>query len=133
MMLSCVYCLLGEGEEEEGKGKEITGFGGQWQTSLLFIFKYKHQLEDPRKEKRTRIPYKPNYSLNLWSIMKNCIGKELSKIPMPVSPPQGIRSTSWAGKREAELICKPWAVRVDLSSMHGHPHVDMRHPGKIWP
>lgn len=41
-------------------------------------------MEDTKKEKRTRIPYKPNYSLNLWSIMKNCIGKELSKIPMPV-------------------------------------------------
>uniref|UniRef100_A0A452DT16 Oxysterol-binding protein n=1 Tax=Capra hircus TaxID=9925 RepID=A0A452DT16_CAPHI len=46
---------------------------------------YKHQLEETKKEKRTRIPYKPNYSLNLWSIMKNCIGKELSKIPMPVN------------------------------------------------
>uniref|UniRef100_A0A3P9QDH5 Oxysterol-binding protein n=1 Tax=Poecilia reticulata TaxID=8081 RepID=A0A3P9QDH5_POERE len=34
---------------------------------------------------RTHIPDKPNYSLNLWSIMKNCIGKELSKIPMPVN------------------------------------------------
>ncbi|XP_038008016.1 oxysterol-binding protein 2 isoform X7 [Motacilla alba alba] len=39
----------------------------------------------PRKRRRTRIPDKPNYSLNLWSIMKNCIGKELSKIPMPVN------------------------------------------------
>lgn len=48
---------------------------------------FKHQPEDTKKEKRTRIPNKPNYSLNLWSIMKNCIGKELSKIPMPVSPP----------------------------------------------
>lgn len=38
----------------------------------------------PLKKRRTRIPDKPNYSLNLWSIMKNCIGKELSKIPMPV-------------------------------------------------
>ncbi|TWW63104.1 Oxysterol-binding protein 1 [Takifugu flavidus] len=37
----------------------------------------------PLKKRRTRIPDKPNYSLNLWSIMKNCIGKELSKIPMP--------------------------------------------------
>uniref|UniRef100_A0A8C4WLY5 Oxysterol-binding protein n=1 Tax=Gopherus evgoodei TaxID=1825980 RepID=A0A8C4WLY5_9SAUR len=46
---------------------------------------YKHQPEDTKKEKRTRIPNKPNYSLNLWSIMKNCIGKELSKIPMPVN------------------------------------------------
>uniref|UniRef100_A0A4W4EAV6 Oxysterol-binding protein n=1 Tax=Electrophorus electricus TaxID=8005 RepID=A0A4W4EAV6_ELEEL len=43
-----------------------------------------HELEPVRK-RRTRIPDKPNYSLNLWSIMKNCIGKELSKIPMPVN------------------------------------------------
>lgn len=34
---------------------------------------------------RSKIPEKPNYSLNLWSIMKNCIGKDLSKIPMPVN------------------------------------------------
>uniref|UniRef100_H3DEJ2 Oxysterol-binding protein n=1 Tax=Tetraodon nigroviridis TaxID=99883 RepID=H3DEJ2_TETNG len=39
----------------------------------------------PRRRRRTHIPDKPNYSLNLWSIMKNCIGKELSKIPMPVN------------------------------------------------
>ena len=37
------------------------------------------------KKYRTSIPEKPNYSLNLWSIMKNCIGKDLSKIPMPVN------------------------------------------------
>lgn len=35
--------------------------------------------------RRTRIPEKPNQSLNLWSFMKNCIGKELTKIPMPVN------------------------------------------------
>ncbi|XP_051558614.1 oxysterol-binding protein 1-like isoform X2 [Myxocyprinus asiaticus] len=39
----------------------------------------------PVRKRRNRIPDKPNYSLNLWSIMKNCIGKELSKIPMPVN------------------------------------------------
>ncbi|KAF3695791.1 Oxysterol-binding protein 2 Oxysterol-binding protein-related protein 4 [Channa argus] len=39
----------------------------------------------PRRQRRTYIADKPNYSLNLWSIMKNCIGKELSKIPMPVN------------------------------------------------
>lgn len=39
----------------------------------------------PHRHRRTHIPDKPNYSLNLWSIMKNCIGKELSKIPMPVN------------------------------------------------
>ena len=34
---------------------------------------------------RTKIPDKPNYSLNLWSIIKNSIGQDLSKIPMPVN------------------------------------------------
>ncbi|KAL3270964.1 hypothetical protein HHI36_021467 [Cryptolaemus montrouzieri] len=37
------------------------------------------------RKRRTRIPDKPNYPLNLWGIMKNCIGKDLSKIPMPVN------------------------------------------------
>jgi len=37
------------------------------------------------RQRRMAIPERPNYSLNLWSIMKNCIGKDLSKIPMPVS------------------------------------------------
>ncbi|XP_062333295.1 oxysterol-binding protein 1 isoform X10 [Osmerus eperlanus] len=40
---------------------------------------------EPVRKRRSHIPDKPNYSLNLWSIMKNCIGKELSKIPMPVN------------------------------------------------
>uniref|UniRef100_A0A452UN30 Oxysterol-binding protein n=1 Tax=Ursus maritimus TaxID=29073 RepID=A0A452UN30_URSMA len=30
----------------------------------------------PKVKRRVRIPDKPNYSLNLWSIMKNCIGRE---------------------------------------------------------
>ncbi|XP_077551516.1 oxysterol binding protein [Haemaphysalis longicornis] len=38
-----------------------------------------------RRQRRTRIPDKPSCSLSLWSIMKNCIGKELTKIPMPVN------------------------------------------------
>ncbi|XP_031659135.1 oxysterol-binding protein 2-like [Oncorhynchus kisutch] len=53
---------------------------------------WSHDEKDPgsdnmqrRRVRRSRIPDKPNYSLNLWSIMKNCIGKELSKIPMPVN------------------------------------------------
>ncbi|XP_016054125.1 PREDICTED: oxysterol-binding protein 2, partial [Miniopterus natalensis] len=41
--------------------------------------------DTPKVKRRVRIPNKPNYSLNLWSIMKNCIGRELSKIPMPVN------------------------------------------------
>jgi len=37
------------------------------------------------KARRSRIPNKPDISFSLWSIMKNCIGKDLSKIPVPVN------------------------------------------------
>lgn len=40
---------------------------------------------DLMKKRRDRVPDKPNYPLSLWGIMKNCIGKDLSKIPMPVN------------------------------------------------
>lgn len=41
--------------------------------------------KSPGRKRRSKVPEKPNYPLNLWSIMKNCIGKDLSKIPMPVN------------------------------------------------
>ncbi|KJH49831.1 Oxysterol-binding protein [Dictyocaulus viviparus] len=37
------------------------------------------------RERRMTVPDRPDHPINLWSIMKNCIGKELSKIPMPVN------------------------------------------------
>uniref|UniRef100_A0A8C6YC35 Oxysterol-binding protein n=1 Tax=Naja naja TaxID=35670 RepID=A0A8C6YC35_NAJNA len=59
----------------------ITVFDASTHTNLGASSKYGVAL----KKRRTQIPDKPNYSLNLWSIMKNCIGKELSKIPMPIN------------------------------------------------
>ena len=41
--------------------------------------------ERPQRKRRTRIPDKPNMSLSLWSILKNAVGKDLSKIPIPVN------------------------------------------------
>lgn len=43
----------------------------------------KHPLKSGDK-RRCKVPDKPNHSLHIWSILKNCIGKDLSKIPMPV-------------------------------------------------
>uniref|UniRef100_A0A7E4ZZZ4 Oxysterol-binding protein n=1 Tax=Panagrellus redivivus TaxID=6233 RepID=A0A7E4ZZZ4_PANRE len=37
------------------------------------------------KQRRGAIPERPQGSISLWSIMRNCIGKELTKIPMPVN------------------------------------------------
>lgn len=57
----------------------------------------------PKVKRRVRIPDKPNYSLNLWSIMKNCIGRELSKIPMPVGLKQGPHWVPWESSCQCPL------------------------------
>lgn len=38
-----------------------------------------------RKARRCRIPNKPNHSISLFGILKNFIGKDLTKIAMPVN------------------------------------------------
>ncbi|VDO04520.1 unnamed protein product [Rodentolepis nana] len=38
-----------------------------------------------RRQRRISIPPRPRISLNLWGVLKNCIGKELSRIPLPVN------------------------------------------------
>ncbi|KAK0148222.1 Oxysterol-binding protein 2 [Merluccius polli] len=62
-------------------------------------------LMQQRRARRSRIPDKPNYSLNLWSIMKNCIGKELSKIPMPI--PYGPNLMQQRRARRSRIPDKP--------------------------
>ena len=39
----------------------------------------------PLKVYRKRVPPRPNINLSLWSFMKNAIGKELTRIAMPVN------------------------------------------------
>ena len=63
----------------------------QAEPQKLQAKKSSHDLESLKlsrravKTRRTEILARPNASLNLWSIMKNCIGKDLSKIPLPVN------------------------------------------------
>ncbi|XP_011793743.1 PREDICTED: oxysterol-binding protein 2 [Colobus angolensis palliatus] len=87
-------------------------------------------------KRRVRIPNKPNYSLNLWSIMKNCIGRELSRIPMPVggsgraalAGPLGLLSCAWM--RNAHVL---WV----WSQVSHHPpsaahYVFSKHGWSLW-
>lgn len=93
----------------------------------------------PKKRRRSRIPDKPNYSLNLWSIMKNCIGKELSKIPMPVSEPQGVAVvlkvlTSGFGSVQSIRVTAPGSpAGAAAASEQNREHITMWHnqPG-VW-
>lgn len=52
---------------------------------ILAVATARGGLAGGKRQRRTTVPEKPNYPLNLWNIMKNCIGKDLSKIPMPVN------------------------------------------------
>uniref|UniRef100_F6RMU5 Oxysterol-binding protein n=1 Tax=Monodelphis domestica TaxID=13616 RepID=F6RMU5_MONDO len=54
--------------------------GNRWASG-----QYKQHGKKIKKVKRIQIPSKPTYSLNLWSMIKNYIGKELSKIPLLVN------------------------------------------------
>lgn len=73
--------------DSPGRAKGVLGASADTHTLLLWQALDGASLVPqgpPKVKRRARIPDKPNYSLNLWSIMKNCIGRELSKIPMPV-------------------------------------------------
>ena len=52
--------------------------------------------------RRKTITPRPNARINLWTIMKNCIGKELTKIPMPVSKSERERVSIDRMRRENE-------------------------------
>lgn len=39
----------------------------------------------PLRQRRSRVPDKPNKSVNLWSVMKNSVGKDNMKLPCPVN------------------------------------------------
>uniref|UniRef100_A0A4W5P5H8 Oxysterol-binding protein n=1 Tax=Hucho hucho TaxID=62062 RepID=A0A4W5P5H8_9TELE len=75
----------GTQEGDASDENEDTEFFDAMEDSPAFITDSGSNNVQLRRVRRSRIPNKPNYSLNLWSIMKNCIGKELSKIPMPVN------------------------------------------------
>lgn len=38
-----------------------------------------------RVQRRTQIPLRPHDTLSLWSLLKSCVGKDLSRIAMPVN------------------------------------------------
>ncbi|PNI97947.1 OSBP2 isoform 13, partial [Pan troglodytes] len=61
--------VITEAKEDSRKAEGSTGTSSvDWSSADNGSSKVK---------RRVRIPNKPNYSLNLWSIMKNCIGREL--------------------------------------------------------
>jgi hypothetical protein len=37
------------------------------------------------QSRRTRVPNRPEISMSLWAIVKNAIGKDLTKLPLPVN------------------------------------------------
>uniref|UniRef100_A0A8D8R439 Oxysterol-binding protein n=1 Tax=Cacopsylla melanoneura TaxID=428564 RepID=A0A8D8R439_9HEMI len=59
---------------------EPTPLSDQCQTTLNEVVPWK-----PNNARRSTIPEKPAGSMQIWSILKNSIGKDLSTIPMPLN------------------------------------------------
>lgn len=97
----------GQGQSSLKGADELADSAPSTPTSLV----QKMGSQTPKRNRRTRVPEKPNYPLNLWSIMKNCIGKELTKIPMPVSVPLNIQHIII----RACIACgRPWLLTQDF-------------------
>jgi len=88
-------CSMENGDDESGErggtinvvhrrsrsdGAGLTEGNGKLPTTPV-----KRGVPSGGRKRRTRIPDKPDMNFSLWSIMKNCIGKDLSKIPIPVN------------------------------------------------
>ena len=39
----------------------------------------------PLRQRRSRVPDRPDKSVNLWNVMKNFVGKDIIKLPCPVN------------------------------------------------
>ena len=55
------------------------------QNSWVATDNFLASFEPTIRKRRETISPKPNVRLNLWTFMKNSIGKDLSRIPLPVS------------------------------------------------
>uniref|UniRef100_A0A8C0D809 Oxysterol-binding protein n=1 Tax=Balaenoptera musculus TaxID=9771 RepID=A0A8C0D809_BALMU len=77
--------VITEPKEDSRKAESGTTGSVEWTSDNVLDSTSLVPQGPPKVKRRVRIPDKPSYSLNLWSIMKNCIGRELSKIPMPVN------------------------------------------------
>ena len=55
------------------------------QNSWVATDNFLTSCEPTIRKRRETISPKPNVRLNLWTFMKNSIGKDLSRIPLPVS------------------------------------------------
>jgi len=83
--LPMVIVRRADQDEEKGAQATTTTSPSTGETTKSTVQQQQQQQQVVQRKRRDRIPERPNYSLNLWSIMKNCVGKDLSKIPIPVN------------------------------------------------
>ncbi|UJR30663.1 hypothetical protein I4U23_018187 [Adineta vaga] len=72
-------------KEEATNNAALTAETTATSTAQKAASNSQQQVAIPKRKRRDRIPERPNYSVNLWSIIKNCVGKDLTKIPIPVN------------------------------------------------
>lgn len=68
------------------------------------------------KQRRTRVPDRPDQSLSLWSILKSFIGKDLTKIPLPVNFNEPLSMLQrWVICRDLKLLRETHMITTNVS------------------
>jgi len=72
-----------------------------------------------QRQRRRRVPDRPNQSISLWNIIKNSIGKDLTKIPVPVnfSEPLSMLQRLTEDYEYAEILHQAASIEDDCEQM----------------
>ncbi|XP_025407950.1 oxysterol-binding protein 1 isoform X2 [Sipha flava] len=84
-ILTAAICSSGLKTERDDNNKSCRMFPQLSEQAKKLLEEATKLPLKPGDKRRCRVPDKPNHPLHIWSILKNCIGKDLSKIPMPVN------------------------------------------------
>ncbi len=72
------------------------------------------------RKRRTRVKDRPNIQFNVWSFIKNSIGKDLSRLPVPISfnePMSMLQKFTESDAEYAEMLHKAAQIQDDCEQV----------------
>ncbi len=72
------------------------------------------------RQRRRRVPDRPNIHFNLWTLIRNSIGKDLTKIPFPVNysePLSMLQRITESDVEYADLLDKAATIQDDCEQV----------------
>lgn len=82
------------------------------------------------RQRRRRIPDRPNTYFNIWALIKNSIGKDLTKMPIPVNfsePLSMLQRLTESDLEYSDLLDKAAEIQDDCEQVSATCHLSMSH------